>query len=182
MALSKAAGVIHTRTLLRKQGAETEARFLSQLTPEEKTLYQSALPVSKLPIETATKIYLLAVPLLYPDKPSSEGMQELARATAHNDMRGIYSVLIRMTTVEFIIKQTAKIWQTYHDAGRAETERLGPNQIVLRVKDYPGLPKPFLDIVTGYIRGALELAGLKRFDIRCRDANPAAWEWDVRWD
>lgn len=182
MALSKAAGVVHTRALLQAKGQETESRFLSQLTPEEKVAYQTLLPVSKLPIETAVKIYRLAVSLLYPDRSEAEGLRELARVTAWNDLRGVYSVLLRFTSPEFMIKQSAKIWQTYHDAGVAEASSLGPKQAQLRITQYADLPKPFLQIVTGYTQGMMEIAKVKNPRIECRDANPASWEWRVQWD
>ncbi|MEW6517166.1 MAG: DUF2378 family protein [candidate division FCPU426 bacterium] len=182
MALSKAAGVIHTRTLLREKGKEAEAKLLSRLTPEEQVQYLALLPVSKIPIETATKIYLASVPILFPDKTVSQGMQELARSTALNDMRGVYSILLRFTTPEFMIKQTAKIWQTYHDAGEATAEHVGPKQALLRVTRYPDLPKAFLDIVSGYILGLFQISGVKNTQMQVRDHNPEAWEWLVSWD
>ncbi|MCD4812847.1 DUF2378 family protein [bacterium] len=182
MALCKAAGVIHTRTLLRAKGEKTEHYFLDQLTSEEKNLYQTAMPVSMLPLETAMKFYSLAVPLVYMGSSIQDGLTSLAYDTAKNNLQGIYKILVRFSSPETVIKQTAKIWKTYHSKGAAVSEQLGPQQGRFTLTGYPDIPDGFEYIMDGFIQAMVEMTGVKTIEITHNLSNRDSMTWDIQWE
>jgi hypothetical protein len=181
MALIKAAGLIHTRSLLRAKGGAAERAVLSQLTPQEITVYQDALPITQLSIELATKVAALSAPLLFPAQTPSDAIQSLGRVNALNDLKGIYKVLLRFTTTEFAVKQAARLWSTYHNQGQARSFPDGEKRIIFEVTGYPDLPAPFRHLLAGYIIGMAEMTGIRQARISLEDGNPQQWRWVVVW-
>ena len=182
VALSKAAGVIHTRALIRAKGEPVEKAFLAKLTADEAALYQKLIPVGKLPIETAVKRYECAALLIYPALSVTEGLKRLGYATALNDMGGTYKIFLRLATPEFVIRQSAKIWKTYHDAGSASIEPMGAKSVRFLLREYPDLPKNFLNVISGYTKDLLELVNVKNPKIQYDDSNPSCWSRTISWD
>jgi hypothetical protein len=181
MALIKAAGLIHTRSLLRAKGSATENAVLARLTPQETTAYQDALPITQLSIELATKVASLAAPLLFPGQNQSDALQSLGRVNALNDLKGIYKVLLRFTTTEFAIKQAARLWSTYHNQGQARSFPDGEKRIIFEVAVYPDLPAQFRQLLAGYIIGMAEMTGIRQARISLQEENPQQWRWVVVW-
>ncbi len=182
MALSKAAGIIYMRSLLRAKGEIAESEFLAKLSPEEAILYQKILSTEKLPIEVATEMYALSAPLIYSGKSVSESLWQLGYETAQHDLSGKYAILLRIITPEFAIKQAAKIWKTYHDAGVSSTQGIGTKQAVFKIENHPSLPNDFRQVLNGYIIGLCNLVGAKNTKVVRDDSNPEAWEWTITWE
>lgn len=179
MALIKAAGLIHTRSLLRAKGGAAENAVLSNLTPTEVTAYQDALPITQLSIEFVTKVAALSAPLLFPGQSQSDALRSLGRVNALNDLKGIYKILLRFTTTEFAIKQAARLWSTYHNQGEARSFPEGEKRIIFEVSGYPELPAQFRHILAGYIIGMAEMTGLRQARISLQEENPQQWRWIV---
>ena len=115
---------------------------------------------SWLPVEDVSRYFDVAAPLLFPGHPTP--LRELGRVGAQHHLRGIYRVLVRVTTVTFVAEQAATIWATYHRAGRASCDRgTDPNQVLLMVEDHPTLPTRFLEYLSGYLIGTAELTGAR---------------------
>jgi hypothetical protein len=179
MALTKVATVIYIRELLLAKGEKTTDKFLETLSPEEKQCFQTLLPSTKLPIEQVARFAEQAVPLLFPDKSLTQGLWELGYQNAKNDMKGMYRVLLKVATLEMVIKQAAVIWKTYHGQGKASVQRLPEKRFIFIVENYPEIPKKFLDVLTGYITGLANLAGVANVEVVCDDTNPNAWKWFI---
>lgn len=182
MALSKVAAVIYIRELIHDKGREAEIRYLNSLSPEDGQCFQKLLPSNKLPIEQLSKYCELAVPVLFPDKSLDQGLRQLGYQNAKNDMKGIYRVLLKIASVETVIKNAAVIWKTYHDEGQAFVRRLKANQYDFIVEKYPEITKCFRNITDGYITGLLELTGAKNIKVIRDDADPNAWKWLITMD
>lgn len=182
MAMTKAAGLINTRALLREKGEAAEKAVLAQLTPQEVTAYQNALPVTQMPIEFLSKVAELSAPVLFPGQNQSEAYKTLGRVSALRDLKGIYQILLRFTTPEFAIKQAARLWTTLHSQGQARCFPDGDKRIVFEVTGYPDLPGPMRQVLGGYILGIAEMTGLKRARIIQEDGDPHQWRWITVWD
>jgi hypothetical protein len=182
MALCKAAGVIHMRTLLRAKGDKVEVAFIEQLTFEEKINYETALPASLLSLDTITRMYTLAVPLIYTGSELYDGLRQLGYDTAKNDMKGVYNYFLRLVTPNTAIKQAAKIWKTYHTQGRAMAQRIDAHHAVFQVCDYPELSETYRELLNGYIQGLAELTKIQNAIISRDDHDPNCWQWDIQWN
>jgi hypothetical protein len=182
MALMKVAGVIFARKLLTAMGEETVSRFLQSLTPEDRKCFQALLPTDKLPIEQVTRFYEALVPVLFPDKSLAKGLWQLGYQLAQNDMKGIYRALLRIATVEMVIKQAAMIWQTYNEKGQASVQRVNNKKYVFIVENYPEISKNSRIVNDGYITGLCNLTGVKNLNVVRYDDNPNAWKWNITFD
>ncbi|MEW6515371.1 MAG: hypothetical protein AB1439_00515 [candidate division FCPU426 bacterium] len=177
MGQTKATVLIFARERLSALGSSALENFRKSLTPEEDKLFFKLLPSSKLPIEQSTRFFELLVPWLYPGKPLREGLWQIGYDGAGDNMKGIYHVLLKIFTVEMIIKQTAVIWKTYHDQGRPSVKRLADKEIAFVVEEYPELPLHFRELLNGYIAGLVDLTGAKNTRVTRDDSNPQAWKW-----
>jgi len=177
----KGAGVLFVRKLLRERGAKAEARFLDGLEPEERELFMKTTASSWVPVETMTRYQDLAAALLYPGQ--SSGLRDLGRAMAADHLTGLYQALARLTTVPFLMSQTARLWSTYHRQGRASTRQgEGANHVIFTVEGYPTLPEHFRECLSGYVHGMLELVGARDIRVlRASGASPEAWTWTLFW-
>jgi hypothetical protein len=115
--------------------------------------------------------------LLFPDKSLVQGLWQLGYQNAQNDMKGIYKVLLKIATVEMVIKKASVIWKTYHDEGKSSAQQVKDKQFVFLVENYPDLPKTYRIITEGYITALANLVGEKYVEVVCDDVEPSAWKW-----
>jgi len=180
MAEYKGTTMVFLRGFLRRQGEPQEQALLAQLTEQERDVYESSQSMSWVPVEAAAAVLDKAARVAFPGDPRC--LQKLGHAQAHDHLTGIYKILLRVTTVPFVIGQSAKLWTTYHNQGRARVEREpDQNRGILVVEGYPELPEPIRTMSSGYIRGTLELTRVKHIAVHEDFSRPAAWRWEVSW-
>ncbi|MCD4814731.1 hypothetical protein K8S19_13695 [bacterium] len=180
MPLIKAITVVFIRDRMGKVDSETRNTFYAKLSRQEKDSLKKSLAFTKIPVALAVKVYDAAASVLHPGK--LDGAHLLGRALAQDNLTGIYKVLLRFVSIPFLIKQSAKIWDTYHEFGIARCARVkNENEIVLIIEDYPDMPKTIREGTTGYIEGALELTGGTNIHVELDDTNCHLWKWRVTW-
>ncbi|MBX7193652.1 MAG: DUF2378 family protein [Sandaracinaceae bacterium] len=175
----KGVGVVFVRTQLREAGASAERAVTTQLTDEELRTYTTTTASSWVPIEHVARMFDLAAPVLHPGKPLP--LRLLGRELARDNLRGVYRVLLRVMSVEFVISQSARLWGTYHRRGAARLVRVAPREVDFVVSDYPRLPERFRECMCGWIVGTLELVGAQKPLVTKIDDDPSAWHWHIRW-
>ncbi len=181
MANCKGTNVVILRKMFHDRPKEEEKSFLAGLSAEDAKLYQTAMPITWVPIPTLVRIYEQALPFLYPGDPLT--WQRIGRDLARDNLTSIYKSSLKLTEVAFAFAQAGKLWRTYVDQGRAqaEKEKNSPSGYLL-VTEAPDLPSKFLDVVDGFIAGVLELAGAHNVKLSRHDGNPKAWKWHVKWE
>jgi hypothetical protein len=181
MAKYKAALLILMRKLFQTSGPGVEQAFLRRLTPEEIRLYQTALPITWVPIDQAERMLQAAAAALYPQDPM--GLRRLGAEEAKDNLRGIYKALLQVVSVTTAMEQVARIWRTYHDEGDARADR-APNGKTGRmvVENYPRLPEVNREVLAGFITATLEMSGQKNVRVQRDDTDPNAWKWDISYD
>lgn len=175
----KGTGVVFMRSLFKRHGAASERKFLAQLTPQETDIYKQTLEFHWIPIEVITRYFELAAPLLYPG--DSQGLRRIGREMARDHLQGVYRIVLRVVTVEYIIEKAARLWRTYHQIGTTRMERPGERMLQFVVMGYPDLPAAFRECTCGYIAGVLELAGAKDIHVLKSNDNPEEWRWKLSW-
>ncbi|MBN1595845.1 hypothetical protein JW933_07965 [candidate division FCPU426 bacterium] len=176
----KGTGIKILNHLFASHGQDQEAKFLAILTPEEKEGYENIMATSWVPIDLAARLFAKAAEVLFPG--DCEGLMKIGREQALNNLTGIYKILIRITTLNFVLSQTALLWKTYFDQGKAqglgEAEK---KKAILRVTGIPDMPKASRQVVAGYVVGVLELINIKNTKVRHMESNPQCWEWEITW-
>jgi hypothetical protein len=177
----KGTTLVYLQQEFKRKGEAAEKKFLSRISPDEAKLYQSALPIAWFPLEPVTRILAAGAEVLFPG--DAQGLRKLGHGMAQDNLTGIYKILIKLTTVPFLIAQVAKLWGTYHKQGRAYVIREGEaKRAVLVVEDYPEMPAKFRELNSGYIIGALELTNAKKVTVEHDGSDPEAWKWVGTWE
>lgn len=176
----KGTGAVFVRSLLRSRGSEIETRLLRKLSPDDAERYLRTLAFDWIPIASITRIFEAAAPLAFPG--NADAMRLLGREMARDHLRGIYRFLLRVTTVAFVMTQTARLWSTYHRKGAAYLAG-SPDQkmVTLIVTDYPELPERFRECLCGYIVGTLETVGVKEIRVYKLGDTSSQWAWRISW-
>jgi hypothetical protein len=116
----KGTGIVYVKSLVRSTSAEKEKTLLSMLSPDERKEYDTVLAVSRISIDAASNILKAAADVLYPG--DSAGLRTIGYKMAHNDLSGIYKILMPILSVEMAISQAGKLWSQYHN----EVSRIYP--------------------------------------------------------
>lgn len=175
----KGTGVVFMQSLLKRHGSAIEQKFLAQLNAKERDYFRQTLEFHWIPIEIITRFFELAAPLLYPGDTS--GLRRIGREMARDHLQGVYRIVLRVVTIEYIIEKAARLWRTYHQVGTTRMERIGDHQLHFVVLGYPDLPSAFRECTSGYIAGVLELAGAKDIHIVRTNDNQQEWRWKMAW-
>ena len=180
MAKFKGVGIVFMRKLIRSHPPEVEKQFLAKLSDDEKRLYESTLSASWVTLDLITKYCEIASPLLFPNE--GRGLWEIGRLMALDNLKGIYKVIVRVLSPQTILTQGAKLWASYHEKGRASLRPSeDPRRASYIVEDYPEITAPFLELLRGYVYGALEACGAKDIEVNGKYDNPNHWEWHASW-
>jgi hypothetical protein len=171
----KGTGIVYVKSLVRSTSAEKEKALLSMLNSDERKAYETVLAVSRISIDAASNILKAAADVLYPGDPS--GLRTIGYKMAHNDLSGIYKILLPILSVEMAMNQSGKLWSQYHDEGRAWADKINEKTHVFNVADYPNLPEYFREMLAGYVKGVIERTGEKDVQVQRNDANPKQWKW-----
>ncbi len=116
----KGIGVVFVRSALRGAGADAETKVLTQLTAEERRVYEQTTASEWVSIEVASRLFELAAPVVHVGKVLP--LRLLGRDLARDNMSGAYRVFLRVLSVEFILGQTARLWSTYHRHGSSRLD------------------------------------------------------------
>lgn len=176
----KGSGIVFLRDQVRRRGPALEQTLLERLGASERTLFLETMSMSWVDMAPTARVLETAIPLLLPE--AADPLREFGRRQAHEQLSGIYRILLRVVSVPMVIQQTARLWSTYHSHGQARIERDGDSSSGrLVVTGYPELPLVVRRNTTGYIEGTLERTAVRNIRVIELFAEPQAWTWDVRW-
>jgi hypothetical protein len=178
---TKGTGIAWLRESITAKGPEADQAMARSLAPEEYRAYRTAMPISWVPEVAATRIFKAAGDILFPGAPSP--LIEVGRGMAKANMTGIYSMLLRLATIPFIMSQASRLWRTYHDTGEASVaEEKGAKRLTMTVAGFPELPSDMRQVLRGYLIGLGELTGARNVTAELDETDSAAWKWRCTWD
>lgn len=169
--------LVAVRRWVREAGQEE--RLVAALTPQEHASYRSLVATSWVPVETATKIYVIAAPLLYPSDPAP--LRRVGRELARDNFRGVFRYLAQLSSVDGLVGKTAFLWRAFHDQGEASSERAGERHLRFVVSGYPGLPERMRETICGWLAHATELTGATSVSVTKSDEAELRYFWAVTW-
>jgi uncharacterized protein (TIGR02265 family) len=175
----KGVGVVWVRQQLRRASPEVQLAVVDALTDAERRTYQECTAGEWVPIELMNRLSSAAAPRLFPGDP--DPLRRLGRELARDNLGGVYSFLVRLLTVPFLVEQTTRLWRTYHQAGDALSHQYGPREVELVVTGYPELPERFRHQTAGFVEEAVRMTGAHDVRVEKSDADPARWTWQITW-
>jgi Protein of unknown function (DUF2378) len=176
---TKGTDLVALRQIFKELGPEKEQAFRARLSAERVDLYQRSLAFIWNDVDEQVAVYEAAAAVIHPDDP--EGLKQLGWEMARRSYSGVYKILLRLPSTQFVMNQAAKLWNTYFERGRATVEDAGPHRAVFVLRDYPELAAAMRQIVRGNITAAAETTGAKAVRVDHLDADPQAWKWVVTW-
>jgi len=175
MAKTKGNLIIFLKKCLRERGKEAEDKFIQKLDPDVLEVYRTTLMFFWVPVEKMAKIIEAAA-------PDPKAIMKLGREFGRNNLTTVYRVLLRFTTIPYLIEKAAKFWKLYHDKGNVKVLRKEEeNTAVLLVKGYPDLPESLRKLSGGFILSSLEITNAKNIQIERDDRDPVSWKWKITW-
>lgn len=110
---------------------------------------------------------------------------EMARWSAHKNTPALYSVFVRLGSVDWILNKATKLWGEHFNAGSLEvTHEKGVNVADARLVDWPFPHLAHGYSVLGFAMGCIELSGAKNVRgelVSCRSLGGDETLLRVRW-
>ncbi|MBN1960116.1 MAG: hypothetical protein JW841_04160 [Deltaproteobacteria bacterium] len=179
MAEIKATAVCFIKQKLRDLGGDAESAFIKTLPVKAAEIYKTVLPLSWIPTDIAAIIYKQGAKTLYPGN-HNDCLRQLGFESCRVSYTGIYRLLIRISTIPFLLEQAARIWSNHYNKGQVVAQRLSAKTAVFIVRDYPDLNDTLAEVISGYICALCELSGEKDPYVK-RENTPSEWRWMVNW-
>ena len=175
----KGVGVVFVRKQVRALGPSQRERFYAQLTDAERACLDDTLATHWVPVEHAGRLFEVLGKIAYADAPSP--LREVGRQLAGHDLGGVYRLLVRITSVRFLLSQHARLWSVYHRQGEATVAEERPKAASLRISGHPSLPASFRVAMAGWLIGAVERCGGKDVVVDHDPDLAPPWRFDIRW-
>ncbi len=179
MPLYKAMPLVLVRRWVRAKGDAVERALIDGLNEAEQQTYASLVATAWVPVEFATKVYVLAAPVLYPEDPRP--LRQLGRDLAKDNFKGVFRFVLRVVSVETLMEKTSTLWRSFHDQGQATLRREGEHLVRFELRDYPGLPEPMRESIAGWLTQAVELTGAKDVRVNRAGSDGDVWAWMIHW-
>lgn len=136
-------------------------KWLDSLSPEARKVYKgSILPAQWYPLTSIGSIPRQKMcDLFYEGDP--KGCIELGRYSADYSLKGIYKLLVRMTTIDYLTKKVAKATSLYYRPSKYVVWEHNPKDVTIRITEFPEPHKAMEYNNLGFLQGALEICGYK---------------------
>jgi len=179
MPLYKAMPLVLVRRWIRAKGDDVERELLAELNEAEQQTYASLVATAWVPVEFATKVYVIAAPLLYPNE--SRPVRLLGRDLAKDNFKGVFRFVLRVVSAETLMEKTSTLWRSFHDQGQATLKREGPQFVRFEVRGYPSLPEAMRESIAGWLGQAVELTGATDVRVMRANSHEDGWAWTIHW-
>ncbi|MCD4813222.1 hypothetical protein K8S19_05970 [bacterium] len=180
MGTYKGSGVVANRDILREINPVLEEKLFELLTPEERKIYETAIPVAKFPAPVVAAIFEKSAAVVFPGDP--QAVFKMGKKRAKIALHGIYKVFLKITTVPYLISKTTQLWSAFHDQGKMWVEKESEKKAIVFLSGYPELIPSFLETTAGFMAGAMEISGAKNVHIDIKTEQKDPWKWIVTWE
>jgi hypothetical protein len=164
MSTIKGSGLRSSRAWLVAELGSDFQRFLATCPPETADLLgaRHILAGAKYPRERLHDIFE-AVEKEWPSALQAK-LHALGAHIGQEDLGGVYSVFLKLGSVDGTLRILARVWGRYFDQGRAALIDTTPYLYTFEVVD-PSLHRLHPHVIAGYVRRAVELAGGKAVSV-----------------
>lgn len=175
----KATDVLALRKIFADRPPEDTERLLAALAPDERALFETALPVHWCDGAVLCRLHQRVSTLLYPH--AKKGMTLLGEELANRSYSTVYKLVLAVPTFSFVVRRAGALWSAYHASGIAKIEDLKERSLTLVVREAPEFPPALASVVAGTILALGKITRTKHPRVQ-EAGSPEAWRWEVAWD
>ncbi|MFC1541571.1 hypothetical protein ACFL50_03870 [Candidatus Latescibacterota bacterium] len=170
--------------ILKKIGKRGFNEWLNEISPEARTVYSTHIkkndwfPLKEIMIEPSKK----ACELFF--HGSKRGAWECGRYSAEYGLKGIYKVLVKLSSPQILIKKAGPILNSYYKPSSVEVVEKGDNYVILHITEFTEMDKMIEYRIAGWMERALEICGCKHISIRINKSlteNDPYSEYNISW-
>ena len=183
MAQVKGTVFVTTRTwVLTRAGEEGWRRVLSALTPEDRAVVETALPVGWYDLLVEDRLNRVV------DRTLGRGdlalMALIGRFGAEHEMKSFYRFFLKALTPANVVERGTEFWRRYQDTGTWATSREG-TRVRAALHDWGSKDVATHIRLTAYLGRLIEMTGAHNTKIehsRCRLRGDAYCEFTGSWE
>lgn len=124
--------------------------------------------------------------------PYEQYLASRTRAQAQEDLRGVYSVLLKVVSTESVATRLPRIVSQYFDFSRVESHVVSKGIVGCSTTALPKVLLPwYKPVVLTFVKTALEISGARQVDIQVDPTEPdgavagaatVRFRWSIHWD
>lgn len=141
-------------------------QWIEALTPEARRVYQdhvfssSWYPLKELMIEPLRKMCFLFY------AGDLKGARESGRFSADHSLKGIYKILVKLGSPEFMLGKAGTILGVYYNPSEMKVVESRKGQGIMQITKFPNMDRVLEIRIVGWMERALEISGGKEPDIK----------------
>ena len=115
---------------------------------------------------------------------SKRGAWGCGRYSAEYGLKGLYKVLVKLSSPQILIKKAGPIINSYYKPSSIEVADYGNNFVILHITEFPEMDKMIEYRMAGWMERALEICGCKHISIKINKSlteNDPYTEYLITW-
>ena len=152
--------------IIKKFGTSSYEKWLQTLSPYAKKLYE--VPIDKhkwYPLKKSLTEPTIEMCTMFFNK-SHRGAWECGRYSAEYGLKGIYKILVKLSSPQILIKKAGPILLNYYRPSELEIAESGPKHVVVRITQFPEIDKVIEHRIGGWMERAIEICGSKNVSVQ----------------
>lgn len=170
--------------ILTKYGKTQYEDWLNSLSEEAKQVFSR--PIDK------TKWYPMRKMLVEPTRALCEmfykndlkGAFDCGRYSAEYGLKGIYKILVKLSSPEILINRASKIIKNYYEPSDVEVIDLGMKKLIVRLTEFSEMEHCVEQRIAGWMQRAVEITGKKLVKVKITKSlvqNDPVTEFEITW-
>ncbi|MFC1732085.1 hypothetical protein ACFL6I_17385 [candidate division KSB1 bacterium] len=152
--------------IMKKFGKKEYERWLNSLAPAARKVFSSPLNKTEwYPLkETLVKPTNKLCELFY--KNNMRGAFECGRFSAEYGLKGIYKVLVKLSSPQILINRAGKILHNYYEPSEIDVFAETKNSVVVRITKFSEMTSCIEQRIAGWMQRAVEITGSNHVEVK----------------
>ncbi|MFC1551256.1 hypothetical protein ACFL6P_01700 [Candidatus Latescibacterota bacterium] len=151
--------------ILKRFGQRGYDKWFNALSPEAQGIYRSAIDKNEwFPLGQAMSNPTIKICEIFYNG-SLKGAYDCGRFSAEYGLKGVYKVLVKMSSPEALIKKASGILSGYYHPSALEVVKHGKGSGILYITEFPECDKYIERRIAGWISRAVEICGVANVNV-----------------
>ena len=170
--------------ILKKFGKEGYDKWFAVLSPSAKKVYQHPIDKNEwFPLQTTLVEPTLSLCDVLFNK-SIRGAWECGRYSAEYGLKGIYKVLVKLSSPQILIKKAGPLLINYYRPAKLEVMDSDPTHVVVHISEFPEMNKVVEYRIAGWMERAIEICGSMHVTVNITKSltdGDSCTEYSINW-